>query len=195
MFHATSTDRSFRSGGRSFRRRGRSSGKHPPPDGRGVQRSRSIAYSRVYVREEVVDMSNHNPQQVILGKGIIQQQREAQENPGQVRRTENEKSQERQPNRRIPSSPYVDQREAKRGSKEGHRSYGRQYQQRSSRIHNQPSEIRRPPPETALLQVARVAAHEEDVEHEVQAQRAEVQEGGAQTPVLSLLPDACEAVE
>lgn len=33
------------------------------------------------------------------------------------------------------------------------------------------------------------------MEHEVQAERAEVQESGAQAPVLSLLPDAGGAVE
>ena len=82
-----------------------------------------------------------------------------------------------------------------RGQGEGERGGEKLYQQRNSRIHNQPGKVCRPPAEAALLQIPGVATHEEDVEHEVQAQRAKVQEGGAQTPILSLLPDAGGAVE
>ena len=126
-------------------------------------------------------MPNHDPQQVILGKRIVQQQREAQEYPGQVWRAEDEQAQERQPNSRVPAGPYVDQREAQRRPEKGHRSDGRQYlhnnniitphispppplppiheqkknshQQRNSGIHNQPGKVGRPPAEAALLQI------------------------------------------
>jgi hypothetical protein len=121
-------------------------------------------------------MSYCNSQQIILRQGIIQHQAEAQQDPRQIRGRKHKQPQKAQINARIPPGPDVDEGEAQRRAQERHARERTHQQQRGGRVEDKPCEIgglcER------FFQVPAIARHEEEVEHEVDRQRAEVEEGG-----------------
>jgi len=129
-------------------------------------------------------MSHHDPQQIISRYAIIQQQTECEQHPGQVWSREDEESQEAKAHARVPARPDVDEAERQRGAEEGHRREGRQQDQRGGAVEQQPGEVGGPAAERRFLQVARVPRHEEQVEHEVERERAEVEERRQDAPIL-----------
>lgn len=75
----------------------------------------------VNVAEEVPNVPNDYTHNLVLGNGAVQDETEAHENPGQVRRGENEEPQEAESCVRIASRPDVDEGRRERMAKERHR--------------------------------------------------------------------------
>lgn len=119
-------------------------------------------------------MSHHDPQEIVFRQIVIQQKTEPEEDPRQVRGGENEEAQKAKPDAGVPAGPDVDETERQRGAQEGHGGEGREQDQRGGAVEQQPGELGGLSAERRFLQVARVARHEEEVEHEVERQRAEV---------------------
>lgn len=138
-------------------------------------------------------MTNDNTKQIILGQGIVEHEAEAEQHPGQVRGGKDKEAEEAEAHAGVAAGPDVDEAEAEGRAQEGHGGEGRQGEQRGGGVEQQPGKVGGAAAERRLLQVARVARHEEEVEHEVERQRAKVQERGQHAPVLALGPHRRQA--
>ena len=134
-------------------------------------------------------MSDRNPTQLILRPVPMQHDIKRYQYPRQPRRLERQQSQEAQPHVGIPSTPYIHQRRAERRAEKrliGNRSDG---EQAEHGIGHEPGEVG--DGGGGLLEHARVALDEEDVEEEVEGEGAEVDEGGEEAPVLLRFVSVC----
>jgi len=117
----------------------------------------------------------------------MQYQRECHKDPRQIWRREDQQTQEAEPCLRVPSAPNVHEGAGQCASEEGDAEEGRERQQEGGGIENEPGELRRGATRR-FLEKARVTLEEEDMEEEVEGQRAEVEEGCYESPVL-LIPN------
>lgn len=108
------------------------------------------------------------------------------QHPRQIRRREHQQPQETQPRLRVASAPDVDQtrREGRAEEREGEE--GGEHEEGGHGVDEEPGEVGRGPA-GRFFQEPRVALEEEDVEEEVEVQRAEVDERREQAPVLDML--------
>lgn len=120
-------------------------------------------------------MSNYNTTKLIFRPMSVQNHVKCHQHPRQPRRLEGEQAQEAQPRIGIAPRPYVHQRATKRGSQERLTEHRRNGEQSDGGICEEPAEMsdrcRR------LFEHSGVTLDEEDVEEEVEGQRAEVYEG------------------
>jgi hypothetical protein len=103
-------------------------------------------------------------------------QREGQEHPRQVRRLEHEQTQEAEHCVWVLPTPDVDERTGQRGAEEGHGEHGRDAEEERGSECEEPCEVGGGAT-GRLFEQAGVALEEEDVVEEVEAERAEVEEG------------------
>ena len=120
---------------------------------------------------------------LIFGHAAVHHEAERHQHPRQPRRLEHPEAQKVEQRVRVAPAPDVDQHARQAGAEEREREDGREAEQAERGERQQPGEVRRRPP-AALLQQPAVALQEEDVEDEVEVQRAEVDEGGQEAPVL-----------
>lgn len=132
---------------------------------------------RVHIVEEVPDMANNHAHELVLGNGAVQHKTNAHENPRQVRRAKHQQPQKTHKGIRVAARPDVDQGGRQRVAEEGHGDEGRQEEQAGHGVDQQPREIGRRPAR-GLLEEARIALQEVDVEEQVDGEGAEVEEGG-----------------
>lgn len=150
--------------------------------------------TRVDVIEEVPHMPDHNATDLILGHNLVHDQAEGHEHPWKVGSREDQQAQEAEASLGVAAGPDVDQagRECSAEEREGEK--GRDDQQGRHGVEDQPGELRRRSAR-GLLEETRVSLQEEDMEQEVEIQRAEIKERGQQAPVLGFRVDCAEAVE
>lgn len=157
--------------------------KQAPPPGGGVQGPRAVVQRRVDVGEEVPDVPDDDPHDLILGHGAVQHEAEPHQHPRQVRRGEDQQAQEAQPRVRVPPRPDVDEGRGEGVAQEGHRHEWRQADQAGHGVEEEPGEVCGRIA-ARFFKKARVALEEEDVEEKVEGERAEVEEGCQEPPVL-----------
>jgi hypothetical protein len=154
----------------------------PPPHGR-VEGARAVVQGRVHVREEVPYVTDSHAHHLVLGDGAVQHQTETHQDPRQVRRREDQQAEEAQPRVRVAPRPDVDERRRQRVPQEWHGDQRGEAYEAGGCVEQKPREVRRRPA-GRFLQQPRVPLQEEDVEHQVQRQGAEVEERRGEAPVL-----------
>lgn len=182
-------------------RRMRSTLKHPNPPLRRIQRSMAVVRRGIDVVEEIphcpvvsmpsatgprpkLTMPNRNPTKLLLRPMPMQHHIEPDQHPRQPRRLEVQYAQKAQPHIRIPPAPDVHQRRTKRGAEERRVGGGSEAEEGEDGVGHEVGEVG--DAAGGFFEHARVALDEEDVEEEVEGERAEVDEGGEEAPVLSI---------
>ena len=84
--------------------------KQTSPPERRVKGPRPVVQGRVHIIEEVPNMANDDPHDLVLGDDAVQDKAEAHEDPWEVRRGEHQQAEEAQPGVRIAPRPDVDER-------------------------------------------------------------------------------------
>lgn len=138
---------------------------------------------RIDIIEEVPDVPDDDTANLILRDGTVHDEAEGHQHPGKVRGREDKQAEETQAGFGVAPTPDIDQAGREGGAKEGQREEWRKTEKRDHGVEEQPGEVGWRPA-GGLLQQARVALEEEDVEEEVEIQRTEVEEGCEQAPVL-----------
>ena len=132
-------------------------------------------------------MADDDAQELIAGHRAMHHQIERHQHPGQIRGGEDQEAHQGEPGVRVPPAPDVDEGAGEGGAEEGQgagREEGRREQEQRGRgVQQEPGEGGRGGAETGLEQ-ARVPLQEEQVEQQVEAERAEVGECGEQAPIL-----------
>jgi hypothetical protein len=129
-------------------------------------------------------VANNNAANLILGHMPVKHDVEGHEHPGQERGAKGEEAEEAEHGVRVPPPPHVHERAGQRAAEELQVQRRAEGEQHGGRDEQQPGEAGGRPA-AAFLEQARVALHEEEVEDEVEAERAKVQERSHQSPVLS----------
>mmetsp|Transcript_4743 Transcript_4743/g.15556 ORF Transcript_4743/g.15556 Transcript_4743/m.15556 type:complete len:321 (-) Transcript_4743:88-1050(-) len=152
----------------------------PPPPARGVWED---------VLEEVVDVPDRDAHQVNGGR-VAKENRECEQHPGQVGRSELEESEKGHADVLVPPAPYVHHHKCERGAQEGRDVYeGGAGAQESTAKEDHVEKVSGAAAEAAVLQKAAVSYEEEHVEEEIEADGAEEEEVGEDSPNLELEED------
>jgi len=145
-------------------------------------RPNSIFVQNTRHLDNILTMPDRDPTQLILRPMPVQHDIERDQHPRQPRRLERQQAEEAEPDVRVPAAPDVHERRAQRRAEEGLVEQRSDEQERGGGVREQPGEVG--DARGALLQHARVPLDEEDVEEEVEAEGAEVDEGAEEAPVL-----------
>lgn len=183
-----------------FYRSGRAFDDAKPPRG-WIERAVVVVQRRVDVVEIVPDwrslvfilkswerrrtMADNDAAHLILGHRPMHNEGKGQEHPGQVWRLEDQQPEETEHGVRVLPAPDVDERAGQGRTEEGHGEHGRDAEEQRRSECEEPCEVCRRAT-GRFLEQARVSLEEEDVVEEVEAEWAEVEEGGEQSPVLCM---------
>ena len=130
-------------------------------------------------------MADDDAAHLVLGHRPMHDQRKGQQHPRKVRRLEDQQTEEAEHGVGVLPAPDVDERAGQGRAEEGHGEHGRDAEEERGREGEEPCEVGRGAA-GRLFQQAGVALEEEDVVEQVEAERAEVEEGGEQSPVLQV---------
>jgi len=136
---------------------------------------------------EKVGVADDDAEQVALWQCIVDEEREAKEDPGEVGRAKDKQAEERQPDGGVLAGPDVDERKGQWGSEKRERREWGEEQEGAGRVDEQHDKVPRAAPVERLFEHPAVAAHEKDVKHEIQTERAKVEKRCHEPPILLLL--------
>lgn len=143
--------------------------------------SELVVVNKSWERRRTV--ADHDAAHLILGHRPMHDERKGQEHPGQVGRLEDQQAKETEHGVRVLPAPDVDEGAGQSRAEKGHGEHGRDAEEQRRSECEEPCEVCRRAA-GRFLEQARVSLEEEDVVEEVEAEWAEVEEGGEQSPVL-----------
>lgn len=128
-------------------------------------------------------MTDDDATDLVFRYRAMQHQTKRHQNPGEIGRSEDEETEEAQSGFGVAARPDVDEAAAEGGAEEGDGEEGGEAEEDDGGVEEEPREVGWGAA-GGFFEEAGVALEEEDVEEEVDGERAEVDEGCQEAPVL-----------